>query len=263
MNNLRKYGRPPFRVVLVHGGPGAPGEMQPVAEKLSANFGVLEPLQTAASIAGQVSELKTVIEKNGSKPVVLIGWSWGAWLSYILSSEYHSLIKKLILINSGPFRAEYAKEIMPIRMSRLSAEERNQIEAIISNLRNNNSPDEKQFAKFGELIEKADAYNPVKPERNSSIKPQPEIYEKVWNEAEKLRANGHLLAYGKTIDCPVTVIHGDYDPHPYLGIKEPLSKILHDVKFILLKHCGHHPWLEREAKDKFYQVLREEIETAA
>jgi len=31
MKNLRKYGKAPFSIAAIHGGPGAPGEMAPVA----------------------------------------------------------------------------------------------------------------------------------------------------------------------------------------------------------------------------------------
>ncbi len=57
MKNLRKYGKAPFAIVVVHGGPGARGEMAPVARELSTHGGVLEPLQTATSVEGQVEEL--------------------------------------------------------------------------------------------------------------------------------------------------------------------------------------------------------------
>lgn len=43
MNNLRKYGSEPFTVAVIHGGPGAAGEMAPVAKEISAYRGVLEP----------------------------------------------------------------------------------------------------------------------------------------------------------------------------------------------------------------------------
>jgi hypothetical protein len=56
MKNLRKYGKSPYEVAVVHGGPGAPGEMAPVAKELSLLTGVLEPLQTADSLEGQVRE---------------------------------------------------------------------------------------------------------------------------------------------------------------------------------------------------------------
>ncbi len=50
MENLRKYGNPPFIAALIHGGPGSPGEMAPVARELSTGRGILEPLQTAATL---------------------------------------------------------------------------------------------------------------------------------------------------------------------------------------------------------------------
>ncbi len=79
MNNLRTYGSRPFRVAVIHGGPGAPGEMAPVAKELSSGMGVLEPLQTASSVGGQVRELRTVLKENVDLPVTLIGCSWGGW----------------------------------------------------------------------------------------------------------------------------------------------------------------------------------------
>jgi len=90
MNNLRIYGTAPFNIALVHGGPGAPGEMAPVARELSSEMGVLEPLQTADSIDGQVEELKDVLETHGTPPLILVGFSWGAWLSFILAAHIHS-----------------------------------------------------------------------------------------------------------------------------------------------------------------------------
>ena len=57
MKNLRIYGNKPFSVAVIHGGPGAPGEMAPVARELASVKGVLEPLQTADSLEGQVDEL--------------------------------------------------------------------------------------------------------------------------------------------------------------------------------------------------------------
>lgn len=64
LENLRKYGNAPFNVALVHGGPGAGGEMAPIARELEAIYGVLETIQTAVSLEEQVEELKTVVEKN-------------------------------------------------------------------------------------------------------------------------------------------------------------------------------------------------------
>jgi hypothetical protein len=75
----------PFRVAVVHGGPGAAGELWPVARRLAATCGVLEPMQTATSVDGQAEELRIAIESHADLPVVLIGHSWGAWLICILT----------------------------------------------------------------------------------------------------------------------------------------------------------------------------------
>jgi hypothetical protein len=50
MNNLRIYGTAPYRLAVIHGGPGAPGEMAPMARELSPNIGVLEPLLSMARL---------------------------------------------------------------------------------------------------------------------------------------------------------------------------------------------------------------------
>jgi len=38
--------------------------MAPVARELATDYGVIEPLQTASSIEGQVSELRVALEGN-------------------------------------------------------------------------------------------------------------------------------------------------------------------------------------------------------
>ena len=103
MQYLKNYGNSPFSIAVIHGGPGAIGEMEPVANVLAANFGVLEPIQTKVTLAGQVDELKMLLEEHAILPVTLVGFSWGAWLSYIVTAKYPELVKKLILVGSGPF----------------------------------------------------------------------------------------------------------------------------------------------------------------
>src|SRR4030042_5728238 len=121
--DFRKYGNAPYNIAVIHGGPGAAGEMAPVARELSSGFGVLEPFQKAKTIEGQVEDLIFVLEKNAILPVTLIGFSWGAWLSLIVAAKYPALVKKLILISSGPFEEKYSAKILETRVSRLNEEE--------------------------------------------------------------------------------------------------------------------------------------------
>ena len=55
--NFRKHGTPPYRIAMLHGGPGAPGGMLQPAKTLSVKMGILEPFQTRTSIIGQLAEL--------------------------------------------------------------------------------------------------------------------------------------------------------------------------------------------------------------
>jgi pimeloyl-ACP methyl ester carboxylesterase len=261
MKNLRKYGKKPYTVAVIHGGPGAPGSIAPVARELAKNRGVLEPLQTKDSLEGLVEELRAVLEKSTDLPAVLIGHSWGAWLSYIVAARYPALVKKLILVGSGPFEQKYADNIEGERLTRLTEGERVETFKLIEII-NGAATGEKNKAieRYGELMAKADTYDALPPEKEPEpLAASEEINRRVWAEAKELRASGELLKLGKKIACPVIAIHGDYDPHLAAGVREPLARVLKDFRFVLLEKCGHEPWLERYAKDEFYNIVENEL----
>ena len=259
MENLRKYGEAPFDAAVIHGGPGAPGEMAPVALELASGWGILEPLQTALSLDGQVEELRDVLEKHGDPPVTLIGFSWGAMLSFVLAAHHPSLVAKLILVASGPYEAEYAANLMNTRLGRLDQPDRREALSLLEAL---NDPEvgEKDalMARLGELMDSTDSYDPL-PHTSEILGCRYDIYQSVWEEAAELRKSGGLLELGKRVRCPVLAIHGDYDPHPSEGVRAPLSRVVKDFRFILLEKCGHRPWVERSARDGFYSVLEREL----
>ena len=259
MENLRKYGNPPYQVTVIHGGPGASGSMAPVAKELSLKCGVLEPLQTAVSIDGQIQELYRTLEQNSNPPVTLIGWSWGAWLSFLFASTYQPFVKKLILIGSGPFKQKYVQQILQTRLSRLTEEQKQEYHEVSQSLDDPGIKDKDYiFKRLGGLFDNADAYSPIELE-DEATEVQYEIFRSVWEEASELRRNGRLLKRAQDIQCPVTAIHGDYDPHPYEGVERPLSGKVRKFKFVLLRNCGHKPWIERDARSRFYCLLKKEL----
>jgi pimeloyl-ACP methyl ester carboxylesterase len=233
--------------------------MAPVAKRLSKKHGILEPFQTKNSVAGQIKELRRILLNECELPVVLIGWSWGAWLSFLLAAKYPRLINKLILIGSPPFEQKYAKTIMNTRLQRMSDEDRIRFRSLKSSLDN---PAEKSknalFARLGKSLSMTDSFTPIRL-RGEHLKIRYDIYERVWREAAEMRRHGTLLELGKKIRCPVIVIHGADDPHPFEGVTKPLVKVAGDFKFILLKRCGHTPWAERFAREKFFSELEEEL----
>jgi len=262
MENLRVYGEPPYEIAVVHGGPGAGGEMVPIARELAPDWGVLEPIQTATSLDSQVEELREVVEVYGDPPLILIGFSWGAWLSFITAARHPDLVRKLILVASGPLEASYVAELHETRMSRLPAEERSEFEAAIEGLRDPAIRDKDAFIRRLEVLaSRADAYDPVARASGTAgkVAARGDIFQEVWERAEQMRKCGELLELGKRIRCPVVAVHGDYDPHPAEGVERPLAAVLDRFRFVLLEHCGHMPWIERQARDAFFGVLRNEI----
>jgi pimeloyl-ACP methyl ester carboxylesterase len=259
VENSRKYGNVPFRVAVIHGGPGAAGEMAPVAHKLSSFCGILEPLQTVKSLKGQIEELKSILIKHVDFPVTLYGFSWGAWLSFIFAAKYPEFVKKLILIGSGPFDEKYTGNIQDTRLNHLNEKDRLEAMSLIEALDSYETEDKNTlFARLGKLLSKADAFKPID-QIDEVIEYSFDIFKKVWKETSKLRKSGKLLELGKNIECPVVAIHGDYNPHPAEGVEKPLTAILKDFRFILLKKYGHKPWIEKHARNLFYKIIEQEL----
>ena len=266
MENFRQYGSDPFRVAVIHGGPGAAGEVAPIARKLGETRGVLEPIQTAKTLDGQVEELRLVVEQIATTPVTFIGHSWGAWLSYIVTAKYPELVRKLILVGSGPFEEKYVHLIAENRLRRLSQEEQEEYLYIVDTLNTSETPGSHVFlSRLGELTRRTDAYDPIDiPEDTTDldfVANPGEIYQNVWPEAARLRRTGELLRLSANITCPVVAIHGDCDPHPAQGVQEPLAANLKDFRVIILEQCGHDPWRERQAMATFYAILEHELST--
>jgi pimeloyl-ACP methyl ester carboxylesterase len=245
--------------VLVHGGPGAAGTMAELAKKISAHRGVIEAIQTRYSIDSLLAELRGVISQHGKLPLTLIGHSWGAWLSLLFASKYPGQVKKLILLSAAPLEEKYASNIMETRLQRMDKKDAGILSRLINQI--NIVPAKKKdpiFLEIAELMIKADAFQPETISyRNVNFRYK--IYNSVWAEAERMRSSGELLLQAGRVNCPVLAIHGDYDPHPYDGVKLPLEKTIKDFRFHLLEKCGHDPWNETSAKKPFYDLLEKEI----
>ena len=260
---VRKWGAGPYPVAVIHGGPGAPGEMAPVARELSTIKGILEPIQTETTLDGQVRELRSVLERDARLPVTLVGFSWGAFLSWMVAARYPALVAKLILVGSPPFDERYAAAITRTRLDRLAPDDRWEVEALQAQMESpgpkTGGPDKNALlARMGNLLARADSCDPMTVE-DKSFCCQYDVFRGVWDEACELRRKKALLLMAREITCPVLAIHGDYDPHPAEGVEVPLEKDLKNFRFVLLPKCGHRPWVERNAAEEFYRILTDEI----
>jgi pimeloyl-ACP methyl ester carboxylesterase len=262
MKNYRAYGHEPYKIVMVHGGPGALGDLGYVADKISSSFGVIEALQTKTTIAELIDEIIEIIDSQCSVPVTLVGHSWGAWLAYLMVAERSDLVSKLVLIGSGPFESDYAKQIESTRLARLDKEQCRLLEDLTREFYSKVTNDkDRLLAEIGSIIENADTYSPNNVDDGSyRIKIVGDMFSGVWNEAEKLRSSGVLLDLASKLNCEVLVIHGEYDPHPVAGVIEPLKNRVEDFESVILAKCGHSPWKESFAHDKFFRTLMDAIQ---
>jgi pimeloyl-ACP methyl ester carboxylesterase len=243
-------------VVLVHGGPGAPGSLAPVARILGRSTGVLEPWQSARSVVGQVEELTRQVERFASPPVALVGHSWGGWLSILVAAEHPEVVARIVLVGAGPFRSRDAVRIQDRRRSRLTPHAREELRTIECRLAAPHSRvPGSVMRRFGRIAERADSYD-LLPHRSEGPPPDPSLFRAVWTQAEALRRTGALARELRRVRAPILVLHGRDDPHPIDGVVQPLRAARAKVRVVALDRCGHYPWWERYARDAFWVALR-------
>jgi hypothetical protein len=52
------------------------------------------------------------------------------------------------------------------------------------------------------------------------------------------------------------MLHGAYDPHPGALIRDSLKPYLPQLEYRELQRCGHSPWVEQHARERFLGELR-------
>ncbi len=253
----RQYGQGSPQVVVLHGGPGAPGSVGALAQEIGKRHSALEPFQGQGSVEGQVEELNDQIKASCTEPVTLIGHSWGAWLAYVYAATHPRRVSKLVLVGSGPFDVSYVAQMNATRAQRMPPDQEAEINRLAGAIFGGGLPEAEEKACFGQLggiMTALDSFEAI--DKNShAVDYRPDHFKSLMPQAGQLRKSGQLVAYGKDIQCPVLAIHGDYDPHPVDGVRQPLSQVLGDFEMRVIDRCGHEPWNEVYGKETFYKTL--------
>ena len=134
MSPVRKWGIGPYSVAVIHGGPGAPGEMASVAESFPPSKGYSSHSRPRPLLKDKCGSLRSVLIEHGREPLTLVGFSWGAYLSWMVAARYPALVGKLILVGSPPFEEQYAAPIIKTRLDRLTPENRMEAQALLTHL---------------------------------------------------------------------------------------------------------------------------------
>lgn len=243
--NCREYGTPPYKIIVVHGGPGARGSCAGICRELSRNFGVIEILQSKNTINELIDEMVDIVKKYKCNRTIIIGHSFGAWLSFIFASTHPEYIEKLILVGSGLFDSKYYPQLVEAATVKVMPQEQ--------------IADVKAANKLMQNVE----YNPYSYCLSANVPEDIVDFDEeqcalLMSEIMPMRDSGELLNFSQNISCPVVAIHGINDPHVVDGIKIPLQTNLSDFKMYILEKCGHEPWKEYYAKDKFFILLNEQ-----
>ena len=77
---------------------------------------------------------------------------------------------------------------------------------------------DEDMKKIPSILEKSDNYYLESSEKLIADKADNEMYNRIWNEAAKLRTNGELLTAFKNMQSNLFLIQGVCDPHPIEGV---------------------------------------------
>jgi proline iminopeptidase len=249
-------------LVVLHGGPGTSYEyFLPHLQKLSDRFQLIFYDQRASGNSSiptdtntitaeyYVKDLEGIRTEFGLEKIRLMGHSWGGLLALLYAIDYPDRIESLILIDSAPPNSELDSLNLKIREDRRDPEDRKAMEAIMSS-EEFRQLDPAAIKKYFQVSEKVRFYNPGFM-KNMNFELDREKVEKLMLVSRSM--NPYLSDYdiaGKLIKIksPTLIIHGEYDTIP-LKSAEILHQGIQHSKLVVIKQCGHFPFVE--ATDRF------------
>lgn len=253
---IRTYGTSGPFAIVVHGGPGAPGNMAPVARGLEDSFQVLEPWQRGSggaplTVARHIADMHQLIESRcgGARPA-LIGSSWGAMLALAYAAAHPRSAGPLVLIGCGTFDPGARDRMHAILEERMDNGLRRRMERLPQDFPD---PDERLGVEAN-LIAPLHSYELVTSDQPFEVDAR--ANEETWRDMLRLQEEGVYPAAFAAIDVPVLMLHGAVDPHPGPMIRVSLEPHLPQLEYCEWEFCGHYPWLEKAARGEFFAVLR-------
>jgi len=254
------YGTSGPLVIVLHGGPGAPGSAAPLARGLADWFRVLEPWQRGSggvplTVERHVEDLHGLVSGLvAGAPPALVGWSWGAMLALAYAAAHSNEIGPIVLVGCGTF--DLAARA---RMNRLLEERTDDDLRRRLALRSIAAADpERQLMERYELMRPLYTFDAIEaPEEAGELERfDLPAHEQTWSDMVRLQDRGVYPAAFATIRSRLLMLHGAYDPHPGALIRDSLAPYLPQLEYKEWERCGHRPWSEREVRADFFTVLR-------
>jgi pimeloyl-ACP methyl ester carboxylesterase len=255
---LRKHGSSGPTVVVLHGGPGAPGSAWGLARGLRGRFRVLEPFQRRAddlplTVARHVEDLLELLDATcpGERPAI-VGHSWGAMLALAFGAAHPDRARAIAIVGCGTFDTRARAELMRVLDRRMTTAVRAGLDALVVTA----ADGDHALAQSGALIEPLYAWEHLPPDRDEPpIRGDARGHRQAWDDMIRCQERGLYPATFATISCPVLMLHGEHDPHPGPMIRDSLQPVLPQLEYRELGACGHYPWRERRAQEGFFAEL--------
>ncbi len=247
-------------VLVLHGGPGAPGSAWGLARGLAEGGGlrVLEPLQRRAdarplTVARHVADLHAFIQATCplERPAI-VGHSWGAMLALAYGAAHPDTIGRIAIVGCGTFDPRARAELQRIIDRRMTAA----IAAGLVALSVASADADAALADSGALISQLYTWEPLPPDPDAPpVRGDARGHRESWEDMSRLQSEGVYPASFAAIRCPVLMLHGRFDPHPGPMIRDSLTPHLPQLEYTELGGCGHEPWRERRARGAFFDDL--------
>jgi len=173
-------------------------------------------------------------------------------LALVFASRYPNRVSAVVLIGCGTFDERARARLQETLEQRTTPELRAQLAGIEARF-----PDEAQ--RFLEAHRLSDAIYTFSRavDADATIEHfDTQGHLESWSDMLRLQASGAVPAGFASIDCPVLMLHGTYDPHPGAMIRDTLKTYLPQLEYHEFEKCGHSPWVEEHARDRFLTTAR-------
>lgn len=245
-------------LIVIHGGPGLTQDyLLPYMEKLgNDNFVIFYDQRACGNSTGAITpetvnlpqylnDIETIRKHFGFEKVSVLGHSWGGFLGMHYAIHYPQSVDKLILLNSVPVSSEEFFLFLAEWKRRTSAiKEIEEIKTQPEFLAGDPGLTEKYYR----LIFTTYCYKPESANdlnllmTTEAIRNGTKAYA-LLNE-NTLQKPFNLHDELKKLNLPTLVIHGDSDIIPS-STAENIHKSIKGSQFILIKQCGHFPYIEK------------------
>jgi pimeloyl-ACP methyl ester carboxylesterase len=245
-------------VIVLHGGPGAPGSAEELAVGLSDMFRVVEPWQRGSggldplTVATHIADLHEIVLNVRDDPSpALVGESWGAMLALAYAAEYPHDTGPIVLVGCGTFDKQAQAHVVKTREDRIAqylAKHPEYVEDLNLDLN-------ERIMKWHDMTDTYKAISSTP--RNQDLQIDVKAHTETWNDMLRCQENGKFPESFFRILSPVMMLHGSYDPHPGKMIRDSLKKYIPQLEYREFERCGHQPSIEQFAREEFFSEMHD------